>query len=78
MNEFGTTQDEPNASNEQRPLSKEEQAQLASVSDLEAEFLRLIESFGKSRELSIAITEIQTAAMWARRHVTSRRAKNSG
>lgn len=73
--EFVESQDEPSAAREQVPLSKEEQAQLSSIRDLEAEFINLCRGIGASRETSVAITNIETAALWAAKAVVARRRK---
>jgi hypothetical protein len=72
MSEFVQSQDEPGAANEQRPLSKEEQAQISAIRDLETEFIALCNALGVSRDLSLAITYCEDASMRAIRHVTSR------
>ena len=51
------------------PLSYEQQLQLTEIASLEADFSSLCNRIGKSRELSLAVTNIEQAAMWARRHV---------
>lgn len=71
--EFVESQDEPSAAREQAPLSKEEQANLSAVKDLEAEFIALCTWLGASRDLSLAITYIENASMRAQRHVTAKR-----
>jgi hypothetical protein len=73
VNEFGTTQDEPSAANEQRPHSKEEQAQITVFRDLERDFIAACNSIGSSRDLSLAITYCENATMRALRHIVSRR-----
>lgn len=71
--EFVESQDEPSAAREQVPLSKEEQAQLSAIKDLEAEFIALCTGLGASRHISLAITYIENASMRAQRHVASKR-----
>lgn len=53
-----------------RALIDAEKAQMAALKDLGASFIALCESAGKSRELSIAITKMEEAVMWAVKHVT--------
>ena len=55
---------------EYRVLSVEEKEQMLAFKDHGAEFLRLIQAAGQSRELSIAATKIEEAVMWAVKHVT--------
>jgi hypothetical protein len=55
--------------NTPRPLSQEQQLQLAELQNLESDFIALCNKTGKSRELSLAITNMQQAAFWAVRHV---------
>jgi len=73
LSEFVVSQDEPGGRNQDPPLSKEEQAQISAIKDLEAEFLSLCRSLGSSRELSLAITAVETAAWRAQRHVIAKR-----
>lgn len=77
VSEFVQSQDEPSAAREQAPLSKEEQAQISSIRDLEAEFINLCRGIGSSREVSVAITNIETAALWAAKAITTRRRKSA-
>jgi hypothetical protein len=53
-----------------RVLSDEEKAQMQQIKDLGLEFHGLVESFGQSRELSLAKTKIEEAVMWAVKHNT--------
>jgi len=55
--------------NPRRPLSREQEAQLSALQSLEADFITLCNQIGKSRELSLAITNMEQASMWALRHV---------
>lgn len=73
LSEFVKSQDEPSAAREQTPFSKEEQAQISAIRDLEAEWIALCTGLGTSRDLSLSITYIENASMRAQRHVTSRR-----
>lgn len=71
-NEFGTTQEEDRVANEgTRSLSKEERIQVGQIRDLEAEFISACRSIGTSRDLALAITHMEDAAMRAIRHVTT-------
>ena len=73
VSEFVVSQDEPSGRNQGPPLSKEEQATISAIKDLEAEFLSLCRSLGTSRELSLAIIYIETAAWRAQEHVYAKR-----
>ncbi|MFT4098442.1 MAG: hypothetical protein QM651_15095 [Rhodoblastus sp.] len=53
-----------------RVLTDEEKAAMQAIKDEGADFLRLIQSRGASRELSIAATKIEEAVMWAVKHIT--------
>ena len=55
---------------EYRVLSEEEKLQMKGIKDLGLEFVNLCNEVGKSRELSLAITKIEEAVMWAVKHVT--------
>jgi hypothetical protein len=55
--------------NPARPLSQEQSMQVAELQNLENDFVALCTKIGKSRELSLAITNMQQAAFWAVRHV---------
>lgn len=52
-----------------RPLSHEQSMQMTELQNLESDFIALCNKTGKSRELSLAITNMQQAAFWAVRHV---------
>lgn len=54
-----------------RVLSEEEKALMVQVKDKGLELLELIETIGKSRELSIAKTKTEEAVMWAVKHITA-------
>lgn len=73
VSEFVVSQDEPGGRNQGPNLSKEEQATISSIRDIEAEFLSLCKGLGSSRDLSIAITDIETASWRAQRHVFEKR-----
>lgn len=53
-----------------RVLSDAEKAQMQALKDKGLELHALIESVGKSRELSIALTKTEEAVMWAVKHIT--------
>jgi len=53
-----------------RVLSDDEQAQMQAIKDKGLELHALIESIGRSRELSIALTKVEEAVMWAVKGIT--------
>lgn len=55
--------------NQPAPLSQEQQLQITELQNMEADFVALCTKIGKSRELSLAITNMEQASMWAVRHV---------
>ena len=55
--------------NLQVPVSKEQSLLLTELQSLESDFIVLCGRIGKSRELSLAVTNMEQAAMWAARHV---------
>ena len=52
-------------------LSDDEKAQMQTIKDKGLELHALIESVGKSRELSLALTKTEEAVMWAVKHITA-------
>ena len=54
-----------------RVLSDDEKAQMQNIKDLGAAFLDACNGLGRSRELSIAITNAEQAVMWAVKHITA-------
>lgn len=54
-----------------RVLSDDEKAQMIALKDLGAAFIAKCNEVGKSRELSIAVTNAEQAVMWAVKHVTA-------
>lgn len=54
-----------------RVLSEDEKAQMLEIKDLGLNFIDKCNSYGKSRELSLAITKMEEAVMWAVKHITS-------
>lgn len=55
---------------EYRVLSEAEKAHMKAIKDLGLQFIELVESTGKSRENSLAITKIEEAVMWAVKSIT--------
>jgi hypothetical protein len=55
---------------EYRLLSDEEKLQMKNIKDIGLEFVTACNGIGKSRELSLAITKMEEAVMWAVKHVT--------
>lgn len=53
-----------------RVLSDDEKAQMVALKDMGAAFIAKCQEIGKSRELSLAITNAEQAVMWAVKHVT--------
>lgn len=53
-----------------RVLSDAEKTQMQLLKDKGLELHVLIESIGKSRELSLALTKTEEAVMWAVKHLT--------
>jgi hypothetical protein len=54
-----------------RILSDAEKAQMVELKDLGAAFINACNAIGRSRELSLAITNAEQAVMWAVKHVTA-------
>lgn len=55
---------------EYKTLSDDEQQEMQHIKDLGLDFHKYLENLGTSRELSIAMTKIEEAVMWAVKHVT--------
>lgn len=53
-----------------RVLSEDEKQQMVALKDLGQAFIDLCNAIGKSRELSLAVTNAEQAVMWAVKHVT--------
>jgi hypothetical protein len=53
-----------------RVLSDAEKANMAAIKDKALEFHELVSGIGKSREISLALTKIEEATMWAVKAVT--------
>lgn len=54
-----------------RVLSDQEKADMVELKDMGAAFIEKCNALGRSRELSIAITNAEQAVMWAVKHVTT-------
>ena len=54
-----------------RVLSDEEKRQMVELKDLGAALIAKCNEVGKSRELSLAVTNAEQAVMWAVKHVTA-------
>jgi len=74
MTNIDSTSDQRTANNvmrhEYRVLTEVEKAQMRDLKDKGLELHALIESIGKSRELSLALTKTEEAVMWAVKHIT--------
>lgn len=55
---------------EYKVLSEPEKMLMKTIKDKALEFHNLCETIGQSREMSIAKTKIEEAAMWAVKHIT--------
>ena len=55
---------------EYKVLNEQEKADMKELKDIGLAFIEKCESFGKSRELSLAITKAEEAVMWAVKHLT--------
>jgi hypothetical protein len=55
---------------EYRVLADHEKIQMRTLKDLGLEFVVYCDTIGSSRELSLAKTKIEEAAMWAVKHIT--------
>lgn len=55
--------------NPARPLSQEQSMLMSEFQNLESDFIALCRKIGQSRELSLAVTNMQQAAFWATRHI---------
>ena len=53
-----------------RVLTDEEKAAMQKIKDIGLDFHSYVENLGKSRELSLALTKIEEAVMWAVKHIT--------
>ena len=70
-----STSDDRTANNavrhQYRVLTDEEKAQMVALKDIAAAFIAKCDEIGASRELSLAKTNAEQAAMWAVKHVTA-------
>jgi hypothetical protein len=68
------TSDDRTANNvmrhEYRILSDEEKLQMKGIKDIGVDFVNFCNDVGRSRELSLAITKMEEAVMWAVKHIT--------
>jgi hypothetical protein len=55
---------------EYRVLSDDEKLKMKTVKDLGLEFIEMVDSFGQSREISLAKTKMEEAVFWAVKHLT--------
>jgi hypothetical protein len=55
---------------EYRVLTDAEKVQMKSIKDTGLDFIQQCNMIGQSRELSLAITKMEEAVMWAVKHVT--------
>jgi hypothetical protein len=53
-----------------RVLSDTEKAQMVTIKDKGLEFVEYLHSIGQSREISLSVTKMEEAVMWAVKHVT--------
>jgi len=53
-----------------RVLSEQEKADMVEVKDAGLVLLRVLDKFGPSREISLAITKTEEAVMWGVKHIT--------
>jgi len=54
-----------------RVLSDAEKAAMTEIKDIGLAFIDKCNALGKSRELSLAITNAEQAVMWAVKHITA-------
>lgn len=75
MSSVDSTSDERIVNNtmrhQYRVLSDAEKANMTAVKDKGAEFHSLVSGLGKSREISLALTKIEEAVMWAVKSITA-------
>jgi hypothetical protein len=57
------------ARNQPKPLSQEQLLAVTELQNMERDFVDLCARLGKSRELSLAVTNMEQASMWAVRHL---------
>lgn len=75
MAEVNSTSDQRTVNNTvrhtYRVLSDEEKAQMVKIKDAGQALIDIINETGKSRELSLALTNAEQSVMWAVKHVTA-------
>lgn len=75
MSEIDSTSDARTGHNavrhKYRVLSDEEKQQMQAIKDAGQALIDQINSVGKSRELSLALTNAEQSVMWACKHVTA-------
>lgn len=54
-----------------RVLSDDEKQQMVRVKDAAASFIAICDEIGTSREMALAKTNAEQAAMWAVKHITA-------
>lgn len=73
--EIKSTSDDRTANNvvrhSYRILTDAEKQQMLDLKDLGAAFIEKCNEIGRSRELSLAVTNAEQAVMWAVKHVTA-------
>lgn len=74
INHLNSESDQRTANNavrhQYRTLSDAEKQQMLELKDLGAAFINKCKEIGNSRELSLGITNMEQAVMWAVKHVT--------
>lgn len=73
MNNFNSTDDARGTNavrHNYRTLNEAEKQRMAEIKDMGAAFIDKCNDTGESREMSLAITKIEEAVMWAVKHVT--------
>lgn len=53
-----------------RELTAKDKEQMETVKSIGNTFINILNDFGKGRELSLAITKMEEAVMWAVKHIT--------
>lgn len=53
-----------------REMTEEERSRIAEIEALEEQFKAKCQQIGGSRHLSLAITKIEEATMWVKKHIT--------
>jgi hypothetical protein len=55
---------------EYRVLTDDEKAHMKAIKDMGQTFIYYCDAMGRSREISLAITKMEEAVMWAVKHLT--------